>query len=326
MLQHLLLSLENMDLYLSLFGLNDRNITVLEQELSVHIILSGQDLCIRGNEPDVSMAENVVNKLLSLLKNGETIDPFRIRYAVALAQNNELDHFDDITRDNVAVTHRGKQIKCKTLGQLEYVNAVRGNILTFAIGPAGTGKTYLAMALAVVALRNREVERIVLTRPAIEAGEKLGFLPGDMAQKVDPYLRPLYDALYEIMGMDSYQRLIERGAIEVAPLAFMRGRTLSDAFIILDEAQNTTSEQMKMFLTRIGANSHCVVTGDISQTDLPHGRRSGLTESMSILKDVPGIAMISLSHKDVVRHELIQQIVLAYDAYEKNGGNAHERA
>jgi phosphate starvation-inducible protein PhoH and related proteins len=326
MLQQLLLSLENMDLYLSLFGLNDRNITVLEQELSVNISLIGQELSIRGSKDNVALAGAVVEKLLTLLKSGETVDPFRVRYAVTLAQNDKLDHFDDLTRDNVAVTHRGKQIKCKTLGQLEYVNAIRGNILTFAIGPAGTGKTYLAMALAVVALRNREVERIVLTRPAVEAGEKLGFLPGDMAQKVDPYLRPLYDALYEIMGMDSYQRLMERGAIEVAPLAFMRGRTLSDAFIILDEAQNTTSEQMKMFLTRIGANSRCIVTGDISQTDLPRGRRSGLTESMEILKNVPGIAMITLTHKDVVRHELIQQIVLAYDAYEKSGGSAHEKA
>ena len=325
MLLHLLLSLENMDLYLSLFGLNDRNITVLEQELSVDVALRGQELDIKGEEANVVLTKEVVGKLLSMIKRGENIDPFRIRYAISLAQINELDRIDDISREIVAVTNRGKQIKCKTLGQLNYINAIRDNVITFSIGPAGTGKTYLAMALAVVALRNKEVDRIVLTRPAVEAGEKLGFLPGDMAQKVDPYLRPLYDALYEIMGTDSYQRLLERGSIEVAPLAFMRGRTLSDAFIILDEAQNTTSEQMKMFLTRIGVNSRCVVTGDVSQTDLPLGKRSGLVEAMSVLKGVPGIAMVVLTHQDVVRHELIQQIVLAYDAFEKDGGRYHEK-
>ena len=215
----------------------------------------------------------------------------------------------------VAITHRGKQIKCKTLGQQEYVQAIRDHDLTFAVGPAGTGKTYLAMALAVVALKNKEVERIVLTRPAVEAGEKLGFLPGDLTQKVDPYLRPLYDALYDFMGVDSYQKLLERGTVEVAPLAYMRGRTLSDSFIILDEAQNTTSEQMKMFLTRLGFHSKVVVTGDVTQTDLPAGKKSGLTEALEILKDIPEIGMVHLTAKDVVRHELVQKIVEAYDSF-----------
>ena len=215
----------------------------------------------------------------------------------------------------VAITHRGKQIRCKTLGQQQYVQSIREHDLTFAVGPAGTGKTYLAMALAVVALKNKEIERIVLTRPAVEAGEKLGFLPGDMTQKVDPYLRPLYDALYDFMGVDSYQKLVERGVVEVAPLAYMRGRTLSDSFIILDEAQNTTSEQMKMFLTRLGFNSKVVVTGDVTQTDLPVGKRSGLAEALEVLRDIPEIGIVRLTSKDVVRHELVQRIVDAYEAY-----------
>ena len=250
-----------------------------------------------------------------MIHRHELVDRTRIRYAIALAREGKVDMIDEILRSVVAITHRGKQIRCKTLGQQEYVQAIRDHDLTFAIGPAGTGKTYLAMALAVVALKNKEIERIVLTRPAVEAGEKLGFLPGDLTQKVDPYLRPLYDALYDFMGVDSYQKLVERGVVEVAPLAYMRGRTLSDSFIILDEAQNTTSEQMKMFLTRLGFNSKVVVTGDITQTDLPYGKKSGLAEAVEILKDIPAIGIVRLTHKDVVRHELVQQIVQAYDAY-----------
>ena len=215
-------------------------------------------------------------------------------------------------RDVIAITYRGRQVKCKTLGQKQYVDAIKENTATFAVGPAGTGKTYLAIAMAVVALKNKEIEKIILTRPAVEAGEKLGFLPGDLAQKVDPYLRPLYDALHEMLGVDAYQRLLERGAVEVAPLAYMRGRTLNDAFIILDEAQNTTSEQMKMFLTRMGMGSKMVITGDVTQIDLPLGKKSGLVEALEVLKGVEDIGIVEMTGKDIVRHELVQRIVEAY--------------
>ncbi len=315
------LSLENMETYLALFGMNDRNMAALEQEMEVSVSLHGNELTIRGEGENVSLAEQVIEKLIEMLKKGEMIDASRIRYAVALAREGRLEEISEILGDVVAITHRGKRIQCKTLGQKEYVAAVRKNELTLAVGPAGTGKTYLAMAMAVVAMRNKEVERIVLTRPAVEAGEKLGFLPGDMTQKVDPYLRPLYDALYEMMGVESYQRMVERGTLEIAPLAFMRGRTLNDAFIILDEAQNTTTEQMKMFLTRLGAGSRCIVTGDVSQIDLPRGKKSGLIEAMEVLKDVSGISIVQLSNKDVVRHELVQKIVKAYEAWEAKEGN-----
>ena len=316
----MLLTLDNMESYLSLFGMNDRNMAALEQELDVAISLRGQELQVQGGGENAALAEQVIGKLIQMLRRGEMIDASRIRYAVALAREGRLEQIEEILGDVVAITHRGRRIQCKTLGQREYVAAVREHELTLAVGPAGTGKTYLAMALAVVAMRNKEVERIVLTRPAVEAGEKLGFLPGDMTQKVDPYLRPLYDALYEIMGVESYQRMVERGTLEVAPLAFMRGRTLSDAFVILDEAQNTTPEQMKMFLTRLGAGSRCIVTGDTSQIDLPKGKRSGLLEAMDVLRDVDGVSIIELTAKDVVRHELVQKIVRAYEAYEAKEG------
>ena len=314
------LTLENMESYLSLFGMNDRNMAVLEQELNVAVFLRDQELMIQGAAEDREMAEQIILRLIALLRRGEMIDASRIRYAVALAKEGRLDQMEEILGDVVAITHRGRRIQCKTLGQKEYVAAVRRDELTLALGPAGTGKTYLAMAMAVVAMRNKEVERIVLTRPAVEAGEKLGFLPGDMTQKVDPYLRPLYDALYEIMGTESYQRMMERGTLEIAPLAFMRGRTLSDAFIILDEAQNTTAEQMKMFLTRLGAGSRCIVTGDLSQVDLPKGKQSGLAQAVEVLRDVPGVSIVELTSKDVVRHELVQKIVRAYEAYETKEG------
>lgn len=306
---------------MTLFGMNDRNMAVLEQELNVTAQLRDRELKIEGSDGDRALAEQVIAKLIDMLRRGEIIDPSRIRYAIALAREGRLDEIEEILRDVVAITHRGRRIQCRTLGQKEYVNAVRSGELTLAVGPAGTGKTYLAMALAVVALKNKEAERIVLTRPAVEAGERLGFLPGDMTQKVDPYLRPLYDALYEIMGVESYQRLLERGTLEVAPLAFMRGRTLSDAFIILDEAQNTTPEQMKMFLTRLGTGSRCIVTGDISQIDLPKGKKSGLVEAMEVLRGVEGVHIVELTAKDVVRHELVQKIVRAYEAFEAKEGN-----
>lgn len=319
----MLLSLENIDAYQKLFGMNDRNMAVLEQELSVVSALRGQELQFRGDAENVAAAETAVARLITLLQHGETVDPMRIRYVVSLVREGKSDLLDQLSgSDVIAITHRGRPIRSKTLGQRAYVEAVRKHELTLAVGPAGTGKTYLAMAMAVVALKAKEVERIVLTRPAVEAGEKLGFLPGDMTQKVDPYLRPLYDALHELMGVDSYQRLAERGTVEVAPLAFMRGRTLSDAFIILDEAQNATSEQMKMFLTRLGANSRCIVTGDVSQTDLPRDKKSGLVEAVNVLRNVEGVAIVELTARDVVRHELVQRIVQAYEKYEKSGGKA----
>ncbi len=312
------LSLESLDSYLSLFGANDRNVPLLENELRVTLSVRGSELKITGSEENVAMAQQVVEKLKSLVLRHAQIDRTTLRYAVSLVRKGELDRLDDIAFEVVAITHRGRPIRCKTLGQYQYVNAIRSHELTFALGPAGTGKTYLAMALAVVALRNKEIERIVLTRPAVEAGEKLGFLPGDLSQKVDPYLRPLYDALYEMMGPESYTRLQERGVLEVAPLAYMRGRTLSDSFIILDEAQNTTPEQMKMFLTRFGSGSRVVITGDATQTDLPSGKQSGLLQAVHVLKNIPEIAIVTLSHSDVVRHDLVQTVVKAYEAYEQN--------
>ena len=256
---------------------------------------------------------------MGILDRGEPVDRTRIRYAIELAKEGNADRIEEIMRDVIAITYKGKQVKCKTLGQRQYVEAMKKNTCVFAVGPAGTGKTYLAIAQAVVALKNKEVERMILTRPAVEGGEKLGFLPGDLAQKVDPYLRPLYDALHDMMGVESYQRMVERGTVEVAPLAYMRGRTLNDAFIILDEAQNTTSEQMKMFLTRMGMGSRMVITGDVTQIDLPGGKKSGLVEALEVLKGINDIGIVTLSHRDVVRHELVQAIVKAYERFDRRG-------
>ena len=314
------LTLNGMDAYLALFGANERNVSLLEGELGVKLSLRGSEIKIEGEAENVGWARQVLEKLMELEERHTPIDRTTLRYACALVKEDGLDRLDELAAQVVAITHRGRPVRCKTLGQYDYVKAIREHELTFAVGPAGTGKTYLAMALAVAALRNKEVERIVLTRPAVEAGEKLGFLPGDLSQKVDPYLRPLFDALYEMMGAESYQRLQERGALEVAPLAYMRGRTLSDSFIILDEAQNTTPEQMKMFLTRFGAGSRVVVTGDATQTDLPYGKQSGLLQALEVLKDIPEIAIIRLSQSDVVRHDLVQTVVRAYEAYERNRG------
>ena len=300
----------------NLFGAGDENMRLLEQLMEVRISLRGGEIVVEGeSERAVDGAQAVIRKLMALLMRGERVDTALVRVAVGLCEKVELDTLDTLFQDVVATTFRGRPIRCKTIGQREYVRAIRRHTLTFGIGPAGTGKTYLAMAMAVAALKSKDVERIVLTRPAVEAGEKLGFLPGDLNQKVDPYLRPLYDAMFEMLGAETCQRMQERGVIEVAPLAYMRGRTLSDAFIILDEAQNTTQEQMKMFLTRMGFRSKIVVTGDPSQIDLPRGKRSGLVEAVQVLDGVPDIAIQRLTHEDVVRHELVQAIVRAYDAH-----------
>lgn len=307
------LTLDSMDAYMALFGLNDQNVALVEQECGVTVSLRGSELFLTGEAEDAGLAESVILKLLEMIRRGDLVDRTRIRYAIALAREGDVDRIDEILRSVVAITHRGKQIRCKTLGQQEYVQAIRDHDLTFAVGPAGTGKTYLAMALAVVALKNKEIERIVLTRPAVEAGEKLGFLPGDLTQKVDPYLRPLYDALFDLMGFEKSQRLMERQSIEVAPLAYMRGRTLNNAFVILDEAQNTTPEQMKMFLTRIGFGSKAVITGDVTQIDLPKGVPSGLKHAIRILDGVRGIEITRFTSKDVVRHPLVARIVDAYE-------------
>lgn len=313
--ENVTIQLDSPEEFIGLFGIREENLALFKDELGVEIYARGDSVSLSGEPEKVALAEITLNTLRDILRRGESIDRTRIRYAIALAAEGKSDRIGEIMRDVIAITYRGRPVKCKTLGQKQYVDAIRDNTCTFAVGPAGTGKTYLAIAMAVVALKNKEIEKIILTRPAVEAGEKLGFLPGDLAQKVDPYLRPLYDALHEMMGVDAYQRLVERGAVEVAPLAYMRGRTLNDAFIILDEAQNTTSEQMKMFLTRMGMGSKMVITGDVTQIDLPMGKKSGLVEALEVLKNVDDIAIVKLSHRDVVRHELVQAIVRAYEKY-----------
>ncbi len=311
------LPINDMDALVQLFGNLDENVRVIQEETGASVIARGSSVYITGEPERVEMAYEVMSRLLGLIRRHEPLDKNRIRYAVSLAAEGQAEMIDEMMNDTVAITYRGKPVRCKTMGQSKYVRAIRRNTLVFALGPAGTGKTYLAMAMAVAALKNKEITRIVLTRPVVEAGEKLGFLPGDLQHKVDPYLRPLYDAFYELMGQESYQKLMERGVIEVAPLAYMRGRTLSDSFIILDEAQNTTSEQMKMFLTRFGEGSRVVVTGDNTQTDLPAGKKSGLKEAVEVLRNVPDIAIVTLSHRDVVRHELVQAIVKAYERHDQ---------
>lgn len=311
------INVERMEQAVSLFGSFDENIKLIEDEYHVHVVSRGSQLKVAGEPDGVARACRVIEGLLSLINRGETLSDQNVRYVMALVAEGSEDKLAGMADDCVCISARGKPIKPKTLGQKKYIESIRRNTIVFGIGPAGTGKTYLAVAMAVKAFRAKEVNRIILTRPAVEAGEKLGFLPGDLQQKIDPYLRPLYDALFDMLGAESFEKYQSRGDIEVAPLAYMRGRTLDDSFIILDEAQNTTPEQMKMFLTRLGFNSKIVVTGDITQIDLPDGKRSGLVQAAKILKNVPDIEISRFSDKDVVRHRLVQDIIKAYDKYEE---------
>lgn len=300
-----------------LLGVFDEHLQTIMTHTGAKAYVEDGAIRIFGKKEEVLIAEMVISKLLDIIRVGEEIDKTRILYCIDLAKNDELKDIEKTVSGVVAITNRGKQIKCKTVGQKVYVDAIRQNTVVFGVGPAGTGKTYLAVALAVSAYKNKEVEKIILTRPAVEAGEKLGFLPGDLQNKVDPYLRPLFDALQDMLGLETYQRLMERGVIEIAPLAYMRGRTLNESFIILDEAQNTTKEQMKMFLTRLGTSSKAVITGDITQIDLPFGKESGLKHAIKILKDIDKIKIINLTHKDVVRHPLVSEIIKAYTKHEE---------
>jgi phosphate starvation-inducible PhoH-like protein len=307
---------------MNLFGSFDENIHIVEDAFNVKVISRDDEIRVVGYSEGVLKAKTVLQRLMSLAAQGDVITKQNVSYLVQLANEEQLDKVKDFNADYICLTARGKQIKSKTHGQKIYVDAIKNNDIVFGIGPAGTGKTFLAVAMAVTAFRNKVVNRIVLTRPAVEAGEKLGFLPGDLQNKVDPYLRPLYDALYEMMGFETYQKYLEKGMIEIAPLAYMRGRTLDDSFIILDEAQNTTQEQMKMFLTRIGFGSKAVITGDITQIDLPGDKKSGLKVVMKILKDIKGISFVHLTDRDVVRHELVQKIIQAYERYDQ--GKEHK--
>lgn len=295
-----------------LVGSFDENLNVIMRETETVITVESSEIVVSGEKEKVTVAINVLEKLLSVLSAGDSVDKSKLVYCIELAKENNLDDIAKLTADVVAITSHGKPVKCKTLGQKRYVDQIRKNTVVFGVGPAGTGKTYLAVAIAVSAYKNKQVEKIILTRPAVEAGERLGFLPGDLQSKVDPYLRPLYDALQEMFGLDTYQKLMEKGVIEIAPLAYMRGRTLNNAFIILDEAQNCTKEQMKMFLTRMGEGSRMIITGDVTQIDLPYGKTSGLKHAVSILDGIEGIAVCNLTYKDVVRHPLVMQIIKAY--------------
>ena len=311
------INVERIEDAIDIFGSFDENIKLIERELGVTVVNRDSELKISGEAENVLYAVKAVQGLLNLAGRKETITEQNVRYIINLVKAGNEEHIGDIARDVLCVTAKGKPIKAKTLGQKRYVDAIKKNTITLGIGPAGTGKTYLAVAAAVAAFRDKQVNRIILTRPAVEAGERLGFLPGDLQSKVDPYLRPLYDALFEMLGPETYQKYLERGNIEVAPLAYMRGRTLDDSFIILDEAQNTSREQMKMFLTRLGFGSKIVITGDITQIDLPPDKVSGLREAMRVLKGVEDIAILRLTESDVVRHALVQKIIRAYEEDEQ---------
>lgn len=316
-----IISVDRMEQAVSLFGSFDENIKLIESHYGVRVVSRGSEIKITGEAEPVSKAVRAVNGLLLLINRGEALSEQNVRYVISLADDGDEDKLTALSGDCICITSKGKPVKPKTLGQKKYVDSIRNNTITLGAGPAGTGKTYLAVAMAVKAFRAKEVNRIILTRPAVEAGEKLGFLPGDLQQKVDPYLRPLYDALFDMLGAESFQKYQERGSIEVAPLAYMRGRTLDDSFIILDEAQNTTREQMKMFLTRLGFGSKIVVTGDVTQIDLPDGKKSGLVDAMRILKNVDDIAINVFTEKDVVRHKLVQDIIKAYEKQEERKKN-----
>ena len=296
-----------------LFGNADQNIRIIEEHFGVNIVCRGTEVKITGDSQAVSMAQRTIDTLLAMILKDGNLSEQNIRYVITLVEQGNEQSMAQMNSSCIAVTLKGKPVKPKTLGQKKYIDAIENNTITFGIGPAGTGKTYLAVAAAVAAFRAKEVNRIILTRPAVEAGERLGFLPGDLQSKVDPYLRPLYDALFEMLGAESYAKYVERGNIEVAPLAYMRGRTLDDSFIILDEAQNTSREQMKMFLTRLGFGSKIVITGDVTQIDLPGDKVSGLKEAMRVLRDVEGIALCRLTDSDVVRHVIVQRIIKAYE-------------
>lgn len=317
---------ERIELVINLFGNFDENVRLIEKELDVAIINRGSDIKIGGEPESVDRAASAVNALLAMAARGETIGEQEVRYVMSQVEEGNEEDLEELGKDVICINSSGNPIKAKTLGQKNYINTIKQNSIVFGIGPAGTGKTYLAVAAAVNAFKNKEVTRIILTRPAIEAGESLGFLPGDMQEKVDPYLRPLYDALGEMLGYESFHKNLERGTIEVAPLAYMRGRTLDNAFIILDEAQNTTAEQMKMFLTRMGFSSRIVVTGDITQIDLPRDKRSGLKDAEIVLKNVEGIEFVYLDERDVVRHPLVQRIVKAYERKALERERAHKRS
>ena len=314
------MQIEQTELLMAVFGAFDENIKQIERELNVSVISRGTELKITGEDEGVSIAARAITALLAMAGRGESIGTQTVQYVIGLAKDGRESEVHTMSRDVLCITAKGKPVKAKTLGQKKYMEAIRKNTIVMGVGPAGTGKTYLAVAAAVAAFRDKQVSRIILTRPAVEAGEKLGFLPGDLQSKVDPYLRPLYDGLFDMLGADNFTKYQERGSIEVAPLAYMRGRTLDDSFIILDEAQNTTREQMKMFLTRLGFNSKIVITGDITQIDLPSDKVSGLKDAVRILDGVEDIAICRLTASDVVRHVLVQRIIAAYEAHEKKTG------
>ena len=311
------ISLERMEEAVSLFGSFDENIRLLENEFHVTVVNREEQLIINGEPEDTMLAAKAIEALLRLISKGENVGEQHVRYVIGLCRSGQSDRIDELTRDVICISAKGRPIKPKTIGQKDYIKTIQAKPVTIGVGPAGTGKTYLAVAAAVAAFREKEVSRIILTRPAVEAGERLGFLPGDLQSKVDPYLRPLYDALFDMLGAETYQKYLEKGNIEVAPLAYMRGRTLDDSFIILDEAQNTSREQMKMFLTRMGFGSKVVITGDVTQIDLPEGKPSGLKEAMKVLDGVEGVGICRLTQNDVVRHIMVQRIIEAYAKFEE---------